>query len=418
MRASKGQLCVIVLSAIILAFAFVCCVFFQSSPFCSEEGFGTDMKHRRAEVCCSFTGVNPFHVWCQDVHVDGFAPMSRPDRPRVEKRPGDLVVHSYPVWHTIWFFFYGLLPESACVGIVSFLFGLGLSLVLARHWHDSRMKGISPLLVITFVLAMSVDLFINCFFLLNYGVLLAAAIVLMIAFLERGSQVFAGICWAFVMIKPQVGLLLFFPLLFARKYKAILSAIVTCLGLTVVMSVYYHESPVALILQIPQIGAPYQNSVLVNKVLAPVFGKFGQYVLMAVFGFVCAYACYKTRLREDWLVKIAPVMLCFPMWTYSNGADAVVKGFFWYALVAFRVFDMRETGRRKWWVTYAIYSCLTVLFMSVWNNLCNTGVFDSAGRGWIYQIVTLAHLGVSLMCLYYIVRKPKGSVPTFAPSAL
>jgi len=401
MKGNKLQASVAILSVAIILFSFSCLLFFKSSPFCSDSGFGCDMKHRRAEVLCSHKGVNPFHVWTQDVKVDGFLPMNRPDRPHVEIHEGDLVVHDYPVWHTVWFWWYGLLPESVCIGLVSLLFGISVSIFVARLWFDCKRNDCSFGLVLLFTAAMAFDAFWGCFSLLNYGVLLVAALLLMVTALEHNKQVLAGICWAFVMIKPQVGLLFFFPLLFSKKYRTILTACFVCLAMTTLMAMYYHESPFDLLIQIPQIGEPYQNSPLITKVLKPLLGMWGQTCWMILMGSVCAYASYKMRKCGHWLLRLAPALLCFPVWTYSNGGDSVIR-VLWFAVIAMVLFCGKTHRVNRWVTNYAVYSCIVTAILSVWTNFSNMGMFNTAGRGWIYHAIVFLHFVVSMCCLQLI----------------
>lgn len=61
----------------------------------------------------------------------------------------------------------------------------------------------------------------ECFYYGNYGFILLLFSVLMYESLVRGKQIYAGLSWAIMMIKPNVSILFFWPLLFQKKYVAI-----------------------------------------------------------------------------------------------------------------------------------------------------------------------------------------------------
>ena len=57
---------------------------------------------------------------------------------------------------------------------------------------------------------------------------MAAMLLLMVTALQHGYDTIAGICWALIMTKPQMGLLFSIPLLWYKKYKTVFVAIFVC----------------------------------------------------------------------------------------------------------------------------------------------------------------------------------------------
>lgn len=48
--------------------------------FHSDENFGCDLRFRRNEVRCAHQGVNSFRIWNHECELEGFRPLSRPDK--------------------------------------------------------------------------------------------------------------------------------------------------------------------------------------------------------------------------------------------------------------------------------------------------------------------------------------------------
>ena len=181
-------------------------LFQSASGFLADSHFGHDLSLRHNEVCCAHQGVNSFRIWNHEATLPGFYPYPS-DKPTLPHAETDVPVHAYPPWHTAMFYFYGWMSGSACVGVMTAVFLLCLGFVAyectrlskARFKHDGLVSA-AALSLIMFSAG-------HCLSVLNYGVLVLAAFLLMDKALESDHEILAGLCWAVMMIKPQVGLL-------------------------------------------------------------------------------------------------------------------------------------------------------------------------------------------------------------------
>ena len=290
----------------------------------NDESFGHDLRLRRNEIRCAHQGVNSFRIWNREVELSGFVPLNRPDKEDVRRGPGDVVVHAYPPWHTTMFWFYGWLPETFCVSLMSVLFGVCLWLVASECARISKARfekdgGLVAVLALTLVLCYAC----RCYLLMNYGVLILAALLVMNRALEKGHEVAAGLCWAVMMLKPQVGVLFFWPLFWHRRYVAIVVATVVCLGATFATSLILHESVVDLLLQLPLIGKPYAGFTPA-RFLRPILGESAMLLAMPVFFALVGFLTWLVRGRHDFAWSCVPVVVMVPVWTYCLPYDYVI----------------------------------------------------------------------------------------------
>ena len=290
----------------------------------NDDSFGHDLRLRRNEIRCAHQGVNSFRIWNRETALPGFVPLKRPDKADVPRGPGDAVVHAYPPWHTTMFWFYGWLPETFCVSLMSVLFGLCLWFVAGECLRLSKARfGDAGGLVAAVALTMALSFACRCYLLMNYGVLILAAFLLMNKALEKGHDVAAGLCWAVMMVKPQVGVLFFWPLFWHRRYWTIVTATAVCLGATFATSLVLHESVVDLLLQVPLIGKPYEGF-SAARFLRPVLGEGAMLFVMPVFFALTGWLTGLVRKRRDFVFSCVPVVALVPVWTYCLPYDYVI----------------------------------------------------------------------------------------------
>ena len=297
--------------------------------FLSEERFGNDLRWRQNEVCCAHQGVNSFRIWNHERELEGFRPIWRPDKEN-KGRPGDRSVHAYPPWHTSLFYFYGWMPQSMCLCFMSMVFGLCLCFIVAECIRIFRLRIPDYGIPVAFCLSMIVVYAVRCFIFLNYGVLVLAAILAMNKALERNRDVCAGMLWAVAMIKPQVGLLFFWPLFWKKRYKTICVSITACLSLTFITSGLVKESVMDLILQVPEMAKPYSSTIVV-RALKPLFGAYVSTTLRILFFLGVGIITFMVKDRMDFVLLCALVSVIVPIWTYCQCHDYVIL-LFWYLL--------------------------------------------------------------------------------------
>ena len=369
-----------------------------------KGNFAGDFRLRAAEIRCAHQGVNSFHVWNRDQVVPGFHPYPRPDMVDVDRKPGELTVHAYPPWHIAFFWFLGWLPSDACLALMACLFGACLAYIVRQTFAITaeRCGGGAAFVAWLSLLLITRDV-THCFIWMNYGVMILALYLLMYAALRRKMFVLAGFCWAAMMIKPQVSCLFFWPLFCERRYKTIITAIGVCLGMTMIMSCCYGESPVDLILQIPQIGSPYGSQGICEKVLTPLLGGMTRPVWMGACFVACGILCCMLRRSGDFLLLSVPVALITPLWTYSQRHDHVILWILYVAALGFAMHPSNGRWKRMWLVVFAAMLG-SVLFCAFWAIGVRVGVMEPQGIGWLYQLAELAPYLMGVCMLVVLVR--------------
>jgi len=342
-----------------------------------DDLFACDLRTRYGESLCAHHGVNSFRIWNREITLPGFAPMGRRDMPAVARKDGDRIVHAYPPWHVAFFYFYGWMPEVICVGLMAMLFGLCLYFVVQETSGIARKSGLDHFLVTAIALSAIAYHATSCFFTLNYGILILTSCLLMNKALERNHPLLAGAAWAVMMIKPQVGLLFFWPLFWRRRYNTIATAVAICLGATCATSLLVHESVFDLIAQVTEIGKPYGRHPIVDMVLIPLFGSCADKLWMGMFFLLVGVVTFLLR-RRDFLTMCVPVVVAIPVWTYSQGHDRVIL-LIWFLALAGRMVSARGFDK---WVMCGLGCFLVDLFMRVWS-VVHVGTAFLSGREWM-----------------------------------
>lgn len=370
-----------------------------------KGNFAGDFRLREAEIRCAHQGINSFHVWNRDQIAPGFHPYPRPDMADVDRRLGELTVHAYPPWHTVFFWFLGWLPSDACLALMACLFGACFVYIA---WQTFEITAERCDVGVAFVAWLSLLLITrdvtHCFIWMNYGVLILALYLLMYAALRRKMFVLAGFCWAAMMIKPQVSTLFFWPLVFGRRYKTIFTAMGVCLGMTLLMAFWYGESPIALVLQIPQIGLPYGSTGMIEKTLTATLGDVAKPLWMLTCFVVCGVFCYLLRRAGDFLLLSVPAVLITPLWTYGQRHDHVIL-LIWYVVALSFATHIESAMKRKLWIGSFIAILGCGVFCAAWVIGSRLEWFGTHGIGWLYQFAEYVPYLIGAAMLIVLVRR-------------
>ncbi len=350
-----------------------------------------DFDLRYNEICCSHTGVNPFDVWAQKVEVDDYRGHCRPDRPGLKVTDMEKkMVHAYPPWHTTFFWFYGWLSP-----LVAKLFFVCLNLVVVIGgsifvWRQLPRQ--EALFVLAFAAVCVANSFADGILVGNYGVAVTGAILLLVWSLRKNLDVMSGLCWAFIMIKPHIGVLFFWPLLFQKRYSVIGIAILTCVLATLLPSAVYGESPVNLILQIPEIGRPYIDVSWSSTfgLLVRWFGDVVFFIVPLFFFILCGIWSFLVRRSESWIIRFSPALLLFPHWTYSQRHDWVIQVIL-YAFIAFAYIQAKNITFKCVLRVYLVLAVAWVVFLSVWATLVTCVNFKTG------VMLAYFHIGASIL---------------------
>jgi hypothetical protein len=225
---------------------------------------------------------------------------------------------------------------------------------------------------------------------LNYGLLLLGCCLLLYLALERGYDMLAGIIYSFIMIKPQIGLLLIFPLLFNRKYKTIALAVVICLIETCFTAYMLNKSPIELILQIPKLGAPYSKGVIAERTMK-IVGPAGQYIVMGIFICIAGGGSFLVRNAKEIWVRFLPVIAFIPFWTYSQPHD-------WLINLTCYIYLLNNKRKYPRMFDFCIIAVLFQTFFAFVNLL----QWFSIGKE---GIAVILHLSIILMCYVMVIQE-------------
>lgn len=339
------------------------CVFVSNYLNVRNRKDPSDLRLRYNEICCSHTGVNPFDVWNQKVTHPNFGYHDHP--PYSDDVSNKPKVHAYPPWHTTFFWFYGWIGYPYVIAVLYLLFGINIVLVfnfLKRHSPEGGPRQFFYWMLSVGFASVPIVL---CLMYGNYGILFLTCVLSMAWALERKNDLVVALCWSILMIKPQVGLLFFWPIVIARRWKAILFAVLLCLIATLFPAIVYHCSPMDLILQIPQIGAPWSRSHYWPPMKGCYYPQLVQYCELAFWSFVCGIACWWARkVPQKWMLLL-PVILIFPVWTYSNRYDHVLLIFPWmYIAVMLTRGGFNPKNESRVFLILASYLIISVLVRS------------------------------------------------------
>lgn len=364
-----------------------------------------DLRLRYDECACAHTGVNPFHVWNHDVVSENFRGLDRPDL-ETDSDATKRSVHNYPPWHMAYTWFYAKLPFHYLASWFFFVSGMcfvGLLFYLKHHFPPSDRLFAVSLFVFEWANAI-----VWCQALGNYGILVGSLLVPLIWLVQKGHQVGAGIVWGLMMVKPQIAVLLFFPLLFQRKYVTIAVAVLQCVLATCWTASVYGESPIALLLQIPASGAPYRLSVYFIRVTLETLGISSAFPHV-VWSVLCAAACgwFSWRLRRcpNAVFRFAPAAFFFLYWTYANDTDSVAT---WPFLLAELSVFLSVFCRRGWsWgkVLLTGYFIVRILSLKSEKILRLLGAYSSANEAIASAMVNFLTFSVGVSVLILLVRR-------------
>ena len=301
----------------------------------------SDLHFRHNEISCSHTGVNPFLIWSHKIESETYQPLAlpeksffgKPDSPENKPASSKLRVHAYPAWHTTFFWFYGWLSRKQCDVLMYLLFtgiGIGFFYYLKRWQPKDKAE---KLLYWGMLIMLLRGPFMDGFYYGNYGFILLLFSVLLYEALLRSNQIGAGGAWAIMMIKPNVSILLFWPLLAQKKFVAIGVAIAVCLLATLWPSYVYHCSPIELILQIPEQGIAYLPRNSPPGIAFRLLGINGIRLWMGTWFVFCGILSFCLRKVPSWMVRMLPAVLLASIWTYSKEYDRTLLWFFYLVVI-------------------------------------------------------------------------------------
>ena len=222
---------------------------------------GGDYMLRMTEIDCLLRGVNPYNVWHGDIVLKPYVPHVGKPREVVEGKEGFTeLINAYAPWEYIMMMPFALMPRTASwilyfvlmLASLGALFAVGRSFAMRFAGVD---RDVGAIVGAVAILLAGLPIYQN--FHAGVPVLLAAA--LMAVCLNRGWDMLAGVCWAFAMLKPNLGLAFAIPLL----------AIATGAGFSQGSPAHYHVDSLVtlagLVLAVVLCVCLYRNVVRRNK---------------------------------------------------------------------------------------------------------------------------------------------------------
>ena len=287
-------------------FAFILIGFICCFSFWEVDGF--DLRLRYNEIHLLHKGLDSYDVWTGDIELPCYKSLR-------EMKEGDYngYVHAYTPWHNICTWWYGWFNFST-VRLVMLLF---YSIIVAFLGVKLRKRnsGIITMGIGSVVLFLSLIMPLkSCFNVMNYGILSAFALFLLISSLECKNEAMASICVMVLMFKPQVGIPFCVALLALRYFKVVFYAGGICVILTCIQALILNKSPLGLILRIPNLAA---SSIATSTGVA-------DYVRQLLMLVICAWGTMKIQRFDDWRIKFIPAIATVPLWTYCQIHDCVV----------------------------------------------------------------------------------------------
>ena len=366
---------------------------------------GCDYMMRVTEIDCLLRGVNPYDVWHGDIVLKPYVPNYGEPCRAVEGKEGFTEqINAYAPWEYVMMMPFALMPRtfSWVLYFVLMLAGLGLLVRLGRSFgmaFSGRGREVAMIVGVAPVLLSGLPIHQN-FHAGNLSVPVLVAAALMAVCLNRRRDALAGVCWAFAMLKPQLGLIFAVPLLMGRRFLTCAVAAGVCLGLTCVAALICHASPVTLILQTPAAN----TFAFMGCGTYPYFmcgwlpGDLG-IVAGVLAGAVLCFLLTRWLARAgvgDWFVLLMPAAVMGASWTYAQCYSFAMNWFFFLVLVA--ALAKWPRSRSLWCI-----AALSALLMTRLYNLAHTlagllpGSIMRPDESWHYHadsLVTTASLAV------------------------
>lgn len=320
-----------------------------------EADYHKDFQTRYNEVMCLREGINPYDIWSENIKHSRYIPLNRYVENYVTLSPSKranqtegldpyAMVHAYTPWQYSYFYPLALIRhENAQLLFLSIqILSLGL-ICMAMFIQGVNLRGsdVDGLLMASLAIsggmlgAIKLDTGVG-----NYGITTAALAVLLAFLLDRDKEYLAGLCWALMMAKPQIGALFFFPILFDRRFKTIATTTIICALATIPPSLMCNENPIALILNFKEAGSAYFTGTgffppPIIQHLAETENQLLPWVMpiSALLGLgYCLGVSFITK-TQNWFMRFTPIALCSMFWTYSLRCDRILLVFVLYLFV-------------------------------------------------------------------------------------
>ena len=254
----------------------------------------------------------------------------------------------------------GFLPYSSALIWGRVLFVLLFVLTIARVWRASKqMWNASHLQSLALVSVLfACYMWFATLRLGNHGAYIMLLLILLFTFDHNRHWVLAGLCYAFLLMKPQTsGIFLLFFLL-SKRWKPIFFAGGILSVLMVITFLLIRKSPLAMITDAYQLSVSYEhlNNYIYYGLLDPLVSVFGvRSGIVLPIGMALGISCmvfYRLRLPAmPETVNYAFAALLSMCWMYIQPSDMIVLGFVGFASLA-SLFFAPQLRRYRIWIAF------------------------------------------------------------------
>lgn len=399
----KHEFIFLVLSVLfVLAIAIPCCLDFSKGWIdekysgCNER-IGIDFLMRYNEISCVRDGINPYAVQIGDAKSKQYRYYLAP-----EEFPSQQILGTYSPWSYTYFGWLTLFGRRTAWKVYYGLMVVALGGILWAVCRYARNRGCSWRRAGSYALgaALLVQYGVSsCFYVGNYGLILAASLCVFLWALDREKPIAAGLAWAIMMTKPQMGIMLAIPLLMQRQFKVCFIAVVTCLLCSVPPAILSSTNLLDLIVAVPQSGVDVTNQTkLCPGTLMHLMFRWvpmsALNLLQAGFGVVlCAVLTWRLRSSPWPWVRYLPAVIvgnyCLYSLSHNDCTFIVATG------VLLAVVDRAQRRELTRWMVFACvclgcFYCQLILSHPAW------GIVNIFGFSWpetsrVYWVASLVH---------------------------
>lgn len=322
-----------------------------------------DFSLRLSEVACVRQRVNPYDVWRGAVDLPPYYPNTHVGEP-----PSGCTnpVNAYAPWAYVVMLPLSFLSEEGAWAAYCVLMGLAFALLLwlprRTVTEDPFLQAVIPALIVAYPIWSNTAVG-------NFALIVLSASVTMAWALNRGHDALAGVSWAVVMLKPQIGLVFAIPLLMRRKWTVLFVAGGLCLLLSLAAAAICRTSVVDMLLQGPAANTSFFFGCGTwPRFLCGAIPSDGDILAgLAVGALVCTAMTWRMRKERDWFVFLMPAAITSCCWTYTQAYSHAMGWFVAFVLV--RTLLRAPSSRPLWCLAALSGLSLSRAFLAA-HGLC------------------------------------------------
>lgn len=336
-----------------------------------------DFNLRFNETCSVLQGIDPFLIWKGSVPSENYVPWNFDNLPYYQILP---MVHAYPPWAYAIMSPFALFDQESAATMYRGWQLACLALVFSFVWLRMRRQSKSwwwPCVGFAGLCMMASAGFTRCLIVGNYGIVSTAAAFAALALHERGKDEFAGLCWMFALLKPQLGGLFLLTLFLERKWRTLL---MTAFGLalaTMLIAWQCGRNPMSMVLCVGECGlGQFPGTGLIPvEFYREGIRLMGERMVLAcsalVGGFVCVCSWVQIRGNPNVWMRFLPAAVLSVVWATWRAHDFSI-----HLLVAFIAMSMmwRVRGTPLWLLLLLCMAVALRVFVCVntaWLACCN-----------------------------------------------